>query len=62
MEFFYCYGYGRLSREDGGKVESDSIKNQRDLIHDYVARHPEFKLVIECYDDGYIGTNFAGVR
>ena len=58
MEFFYCYGYGRLSREDGGKVESDSIKNQRDLIHDYVARHPEFKLVMEGYDDGYTGTNF----
>ena len=58
MEFFYCFGYGRLSREDGGKVESDSIKNQRDLIHDYVARHPEFKLVMEGYDDGYTGTNF----
>lgn len=58
MEFFYCYGYGRLSREDGGKLESDSIKNQRDLIHDYVAKHPELKLVMEGYDDGYTGTNF----
>lgn len=58
MEFFCCYGYGRLSREDGGKLESDSIKNQRDLIHDYVAEHPELKLMMEGYDDGYIGTNF----
>ena len=58
MEIFYCYGYGRLSREDSGKVESGSIKNQRDLIHDYVARRPELKLVMEGYDDGYTGTNF----
>lgn len=62
MEFFYCYAYGRLSKEDGDKVESDSIKNQRDLIHAYIAQHPEMKLVDEGYDDGYTGTNFAGVR
>ena len=29
MELFYCYAYGRLSKEDGDKIESDSIKNQR---------------------------------
>ena len=41
MEFFYCYGYGRLSREDyqrtGVRDESNSIKNQRDLIHKFVS-------------------------
>lgn len=58
MEFFCCYGYGRLSREDRNKVESDSIKNQRELIHSYVKQHPEFSLVMEGYDDGYTGTNF----
>lgn len=58
MEFFYCYAYGRLSKEDGDKVESDSIKNQRDLIHTYISRHTEMKLVDEGYDDGYTGTNF----
>ena len=58
MEFFYCYAYGRLSKEDGDKVESDSIKNQRDLIHAYIRRHTEMKLVDEGYDDGYTGTNF----
>lgn len=26
MELFYCYAYGRLSKEDGDKIESDSIK------------------------------------
>jgi len=58
VELFYCYAYGRLSKEDGDKIESDSIKNQRDLIHSYVERHPELKLVMEGYDDGYTGTNF----
>lgn len=30
--------YLRLSREDGDKMESDSIKNQRDLVRDYSLR------------------------
>ena len=62
MEFFYCYGYGRLSREDyqrtGVRDESNSIKNQRDLIHKFVSDRPELQLVMEGYDDGYTGTNF----
>lgn len=58
MGFFYCYGYGRLSKEDGDKIESDSIKNQRDLIHAYVSQHEDLELVMEGYDDGYTGTNF----
>ncbi|WP_455582894.1 recombinase family protein [Dysosmobacter sp.] len=58
MDFFDCYGYGRLSREDLNKLESDSIKNQRDLIHAYVASRPELRLVMEGYDDGYTGVNF----
>lgn len=58
MGFFYCYGYGRLSKEDGDKIESDSIKNQRDLIHAYVSQHEALELVMEGYDDGYTGTNF----
>lgn len=58
MEFFNSYGYGRLSKEDVDKAESDSIKNQRDLIHSYVEQHPELRLVMEGYDDGYTGTDF----
>jgi len=58
MEFF-CYAYGRLSKEDlDKKIESDSIKNQRDLIHAYIDRDPELHLVMEGYDDGYTGTSF----
>ena len=50
--------YVRLSREDGDKVESDSIHNQRDLIQDFVKTHTDLKLVEEYIDDGYSGTNF----
>lgn len=71
MEFFSslkpavyrCYGYGRVSRSDQEKArrqrdESNSITNQRDLIHDYIARHPDLELCMEGYDDNYTGTNF----
>ena len=51
-------GYMRLSREDGDKAESDSIKNQRELIKEYLSKHPELKLVDQYMDDGYTGTNF----
>ena len=49
--------YSRLSREDGDKMESDSIRNQKDLIADY-ARQRGIKIVSEFVDDGYSGTNF----
>ena len=45
--------YLRLSREDGDKLESDSIRNQRSLINDFVKQHKEIQLVEEYIDDGY---------
>lgn len=54
--------YCRLSREDGDRVESDSIGNQRKLLEEYIENHPELTAA-ECYaDDGYTGTNFVEVR
>lgn len=50
--------YIRLSKEDGDKFESDSIKNQRELINDFIKDHPKLKLIREYPDDGYSGTNF----
>lgn len=50
--------YLRLSREDGDKMESDSIKNQRELIRDYISKHGGLTLVDEYADDGYTGTNY----
>lgn len=50
--------YLRLSKEDGDKVESYSISNQRDLILDYAKNHPEIQVCDEMIDDGYSGSNF----
>lgn len=50
--------YLRLSRDDGDKMESDSIRNQRSLITEFVKQHSEITLVEEYADDGYSGTNF----
>ena len=33
--------YLRLSREDGDKQESDSIRGQRQLIRDFEKNHPD---------------------
>ncbi|MCC8044297.1 MAG: recombinase family protein [Clostridiales bacterium] len=49
--------YSRLSREDGDKLESDSIRNQRDFISDYAARKG-ISIAEEYIDDGYSGTTF----
>lgn len=50
--------YLRLSREDGDKLESDSIRNQRSLLQDFVSKHSELSLIEEYVDDGYSGANF----
>ena len=52
------YGYVRLSREDGDKEESNSVTGQKDLIRDYLSRHPELKECGMMVDDGYTGSNF----
>ena len=49
-----------VSDDDFEKDESNSIKAQRDLIHQYINEKDEFKdyEIEEFYDDGYSGTNF----
>ncbi len=41
-EKYNCATYLRLSRSDGDQQESNSIKNQRALLNDYMGKHPEF--------------------
>ena len=50
--------YVRLSREDGDKVESDSITNQKSLIHEYAKSRPYLNICSERIDDGYSGVDF----
>jgi len=52
--------YLRLSKEDDlKKDESNSIKNQRDLIRDYIAKQDDFKgvAIVEYVDDGLSGSH-----
>ena len=53
-----CGIYLRLSREDGDKLESDSIANQRKIIDRYLEKYPELEVYDTYIDDGYTGTNF----
>ena len=50
--------YTRLSREDGDKLQSDSIVNQRALLLDYLKTEPAIAYVDSYTDDGYTGANF----
>ena len=50
--------YERLSREDGDRLESDSILSQRNLIEDFCTQHSGFSLIGHYADDGFTGTNF----
>ncbi len=51
--------YIRLSREDGDNMESESITNQRDLIHLFLERTKEKLCYVDEYvDDGFTGSNF----
>lgn len=57
-EKYNCATYLCLSRSDGDQQESNSIKNQRALLNDYMGKHPELHKFDEYVDDGYSGTNF----
>ena len=49
--------YLRLSRDDGGDVESNSIGNQRAMLQRY-ASDAGFSVYNEYIDDGISGTTF----
>lgn len=53
-----CALYLRLSKEDGDKVESDSITNQKALILEYAKSRPELIICSERVDDGFSGVDF----
>ena len=62
----YCFsvgGYIRLSREDLQKInrgldDSNSVRNQRDILNDFHHNHiDEFESYTEYVDDGHTGTD-----
>ena len=58
MEFYRAIKYIRLSYTDDRNMESDSVGNQRRMIDDFIAKHPEIDAVAEKIDDGYSGVLF----
>jgi len=50
--------YLRLSKDDRDKSESNSIKNQRDMLLDFVRQNPDIEVVFILADDGFTGANF----
>ena len=50
--------YLRLSKDDRGKAESDSIKNQRDMLIDFVSRNTDIRVANILADDSFTGANF----
>ena len=53
--------YCRLFRDDGMGGDSNSVANQKKLLQKY-AKENDFANTKFYVDDGYTGTNFAGVR
>lgn len=54
--------YIRLSREDGDREESNSIASQRELLTEFANTQTDMAAPRLYTDDGYTGTDFAGVR
>lgn len=50
--------YLRLSKEDGDKIESNSVQTQRALIHSFVRKQNDILVVSEKIDDGFSGVTF----
>ena len=58
MPKYKATAYLRLSYTADRSEESDSITNQKKLIEDFVAAHPDIELAAEKVDDGYSGVLF----
>ena len=53
-----CGMYLRLSRDDDGDGISQSIKNQKEFLTEYISKEPNWFLADIYVDDGFTGTNF----
>ena len=49
--------YERLSRDDELQGDSNSIKNQKQMLEDYARQH-QFENIQHYTDDGYSGGDF----
>ena len=50
--------YIRLSRDDGDKLESNSVTYQREILKEHLKLRPDITIHDTYIDDGWSGTNF----
>jgi DNA invertase Pin-like site-specific DNA recombinase len=58
MKKYNVAAYIRLSVDDGDKAESNSVKNQKEMIRGYINNQEDMNLYDFYVDDGYSGTSF----
>lgn len=51
--------YIRLSKEDGGKDNQNTVENQRALLEEFVTEQQDVRIYNIYEDNGFSGTNFA---
>lgn len=57
----YTILYVRISKDDDVAGDSNSITTQLAILQKYASDH-DYQNIKVIKDDGYSGTNFAGVR
>lgn len=62
MQDFWVGLYIRLSKEDSGKHNQNTIENQKALLEDFIRDKPDMKVFDVYIDNGFSGTNFVEVR
>lgn len=56
--YYLAAVYLRLSREEEGQLESNSIRSQKEMILRFISRQKEIELFDLYIDDGWTGTRF----
>lgn len=58
IENYSAAPYIRLSKEDSGKNNQNTVENQQALLDDYLDGNPDITLYDRYIDNGFSGTNF----
>ena len=58
MKDFSVALYIRLSKEDSGKNNQNTVENQKAFLEEFVKNKPDMKVADIYIDNGFSGTNF----
>ncbi len=62
QRIYHVGAYIRLSVEDNGKPNTDTIENQKELVKRYIEEQPDMEFFELYCDNGRTGTDFVKVR